>query len=66
MAYSVNTCQRCNKTAHELEKCGYCGVEKWICTRCIKSSHTGREKHRKIICKDCWSSAKKRNKYKSD
>ncbi|MFH0836183.1 MAG: hypothetical protein V1834_03405 [Candidatus Micrarchaeota archaeon] len=67
--YCVNKCQRCGEDAHVLESCGYCEGEKearWICRKCIKSSHTGQHKKRKVICKDCWSNTKKKKQFKGD
>ncbi|MEM4295327.1 MAG: hypothetical protein QXS91_00780 [Candidatus Anstonellales archaeon] len=57
-------CKRCNKMHWNLYFCNYCA--RVICIKCLKASkHINDKAIYKInICKDCWTKAELRKKYK--
>ena len=57
-------CERCSALVHKVEKCDHC--EKKICNECVKSSRKDKSGVRRLICKDCWGSVKKRKEFQAD
>jgi len=57
------SCERCKNEVFKYEMCNYCG--KKLCYNCIKSSQRPTKTSRLVICKNCWSSMKKRTAFKN-
>ena len=56
-------CERCKRDITKNVTCNYCSRK--IGFECLKSQKKVSATERTYICKDCWSSTKKRGKYKS-
>jgi late competence protein required for DNA uptake (superfamily II DNA/RNA helicase) len=57
------SCERCKNEVFKYEACNYCGRK--LCYSCIKSSQRPQKTTRLVICKDCWSSMRKRSAFKN-